>query len=212
MQFLFLLNVPLLWNDWQFFTSDPMGLAPRASAPKQHLFWATMPVFIFQGYCSTNYTRVFSLGICDYLFLAFPVSVMLQFLFRLRLIFTMTPQELKKLKKELLVEKANIEMVLGEFTTENPLVKGDYKSHFHATDQSDTSDEKAHSVTDSEQERAVEQNLELRLREINETIKKIDEDAYGVCEKCSSPIDVRRLKVIPVAKFCVDCAKKAILI
>lgn len=123
----------------------------------------------------------------------------------------MTPQELKKLKKELLVEKANIEKVLGEFTTENPVVKGDYKSHFHVTDQSDTSDEKAHSVTDSEQERAVEQNLELRLREISETIKKIDENAYGVCEKCSSPINVRRLKVIPVAKFCVDCAQKAIL-
>ena len=124
----------------------------------------------------------------------------------------MTPQEFKKLKKELLAEKANIEMVLGEFTTENPVVKGDYKSHFHSVDQSDTSDEKAHSVTDSEQELAVEQNLELRLREINETIKKIDENAYGVCEKCSSPIDIRRLKVIPVAKFCVDCAQKTRLI
>ena len=124
----------------------------------------------------------------------------------------MTPQELKKIKKDLLAEKANIEKILGEFTTENPTVKGDYKAHFHAVDQSDTSDEKAHSVTDSEQERAVEQNLELRLREINETIKKIDEDAYGVCEKCLAPIDVRRLKVIPVAKFCVDCAQKARLI
>jgi len=124
----------------------------------------------------------------------------------------MTPQELQKLKKELLVEKVNIEKILGEFTAENPTVKGDYKAHFHAVDQSDTSDEKAHSVTDSEQERAVEQNLELRLREINETIKKIDEDAYGTCEKCSSPIDIRRLKVLPVARFCVDCAKKVKLL
>lgn len=120
----------------------------------------------------------------------------------------MTLQEQKKLKKDLLAEKANIEKILGEFTTENPVVKGDYKSHFHTADQSDTLDEKAHSVTDSEQERAVEQNLELRLREINETLKKIDEDTYGACEKCSVPIDVRRLKVLPVARFCVDCAEK----
>lgn len=124
----------------------------------------------------------------------------------------MTPQELKKLKNDLLAEKENIKKVLEEFATENPTVKGDYKSHFHAADQSDTTDEKAHSVTDSEQERAVEQNLELRLREINETIKKIDKNAYGVCEKCSFPIDARRLKVIPVAKFCVDCAKKVKLL
>lgn len=124
----------------------------------------------------------------------------------------MTPQELQKLKQDLLAEKTKIEKLLDEFTTENPVIKGDRKSHFHAADSSDTSDEKAHSVTDSEQERAVEQNLELRLREINETLGKIDKDAYGVCEKCSSPIDVRRLKVIPVAKFCVDCTKKAKLL
>ncbi|MBI2063178.1 MAG: TraR/DksA C4-type zinc finger protein [Candidatus Yanofskybacteria bacterium] len=124
----------------------------------------------------------------------------------------MDKEEQKKLKEDLLTEKVNIEKLLGEFTTENPVVRGDYKSHFHAVDQSDTSDEKAHSVTDSEQERAVEQNLELRLREINETLGKIDKESYGICENCSSPIDVRRLKVIPVAKFCVDCAKKVKLL
>ncbi len=124
----------------------------------------------------------------------------------------MDKQEIEKLKKDLLAEKANIEKLLSEFTKENPIVKGDFQSHFHDTDQSDTSDEKAHSVTDSEQERAVEQNFELRLREINETLAKIDQDSYGVCEKCSSPIDVRRLKVIPVAKFCVNCTQKGKLI
>lgn len=120
----------------------------------------------------------------------------------------MTPQELKKLREDLLTEATKIEKLLDEFTTENPVVKGDRKSHFHKSDSSDTLDEKAHGVTDSEQERAVEQNLELRLREIKETIKKIDGGTYGVCEKCVSPIDVRRLKVMPVARFCVDCTKK----
>lgn len=123
----------------------------------------------------------------------------------------MTPQELKKLKEELVAEATKIEKLLDEFTTENPTIKGDRQSHLHKTDSSDTLDEKAHSVTDSEQERAVEQNLELHLREIKETIKKIDAGTYGVCEKCVSPIDIRRLKVMPVARFCVNCTKKAIL-
>lgn len=121
----------------------------------------------------------------------------------------MSPQELKKLKEDLLAEATKIEKLLDEFTTENPIVKNDRQSHFHKSDSSDTLDEKAHSVTDSEQERAVEQNMELRLREIKGTLKKIDEGTYGVCEKCISPIDVRRLKVVPVARFCVDCSKKA---
>ena len=124
----------------------------------------------------------------------------------------MTPQELKKLKEDLLVEATKIEGLLNEFTTENPIVKDDRQSHLHQTDSSDTLDEKAHGVTDSEQERAVEQNMELRLREIRATIKKIDEGIYGVCEKCVSPIDVRRLKVMPVARFCVDCTKNVKLI
>ena len=124
----------------------------------------------------------------------------------------MSPQELKKLRELLVVEAAAVEKQLNEFTSENPIIKGDRKAHFHATDQSDTLDEKARSVTDYEEERAVEQNLELRLREIKDTIKKIDEGAYGICQKCVSPIDVRRLKVMPVARFCVDCTKKAILI
>lgn len=124
----------------------------------------------------------------------------------------MTPKELKKLRKELLIETSKIEKLLDEFTTENPIVKNDRQSHFHKTDSSDTLDEKAHGVTDSEQERAVEQNLELRLREIKGTLKKIDEGTYGVCEKCVSPIDVRRLKVMPVARFCIDCTKNARLV
>jgi len=123
----------------------------------------------------------------------------------------MDKTELQKLKKELLVEKGNIERVLAGFTTKNPVIKGDYESHLHAADSSDTLDEKAHSVTDSEQERAVEHNLELRLQEINETLKKMEGDAYGICENCSLAIDARRLKVIPVTKFCVECAKKAVL-
>lgn len=121
----------------------------------------------------------------------------------------MNKDELKKLRQDLMIEAENIEKQLNEFTIENPIVKGDRISHVHATDPSDTSDEKAHSVTDFDEERAVEQNLELRLREIKDTIKRIDEKAYGICEKCISPIDVRRLKVMPIAKFCVDCTKKA---
>lgn len=164
-----------------------MGLAKRASAPKQQLF----------------------LGHDARILFAFFYKAMLWFLFNWP---AMTPQELKKLKEELLVEATKLEGLLDEFTTKNPIVKGDRQSHLHQTDSSDTLDEKAHGVTDSEQERAVEQNMELRLREIKETIKKIDAGTYGICEKCVSPIDTRRLKVVPIARFCVDCTKKVKLL
>lgn len=124
----------------------------------------------------------------------------------------MNKEEQEKLKNDLLEEKVRIGKLLDEFTTENPVIKGDRQSHFHGADTSDTSDEKAHSVTDLEQERAVEQNFELRIREINETLEKMQAGTYGVCDKCSSKIDVRRLKVMPVARFCLDCAKNTRLV
>ncbi len=121
----------------------------------------------------------------------------------------MEPEELKKLKESLLKEKKVLETELGRIATKNPDIKDDYQTHFHKTNQSDTLDEKAHSITDYEEERAVEQNFELRLRDINKTLEKLEEDKYGSCETCMTPIDKKRLEVIPAARFCVDCAKKA---
>jgi DnaK suppressor protein len=124
----------------------------------------------------------------------------------------MTPQELEKLKNGLLAEKQQIELELKEFTVENPAVKGDYKTKFPEVNESDTSDEKAQNVTEYERNRATEQMFESRLKEINDTLSRINAGEYGVCEKCSYPIDIKRLEAMPVAKVCVNCSKKARLI
>jgi len=120
----------------------------------------------------------------------------------------MTLQELEKLKRELLEEKKTLEEELGRIADEDAAIKGNYLARFHKAEPDDTSDEKAHSITDYEEERAVEQTLELRLQEINETLKKIEEGSYGICEKCLTPIEEERLKAIPLAKLCLSCAKK----
>ncbi len=124
----------------------------------------------------------------------------------------MNPKDLQKLKEELEEEKKKIEAELDSFANKNPVVKGDYQARFPSTDQTDTLDEKAHSVTGYEEERAVEQNLELRLKEIGEALKKIEAGAYGVCVKCQVQIEEKRLAAVPVARFCLSCAKIAKLV
>ena len=121
----------------------------------------------------------------------------------------MTPKDLKKLKDILLAEKKVLETELALIAGQNPVIKGDWKAHFHKNDPSDASDEKARSVSEFEEERAVEQSLEIRLKEVNETLAKIEEGSYGVCDKCHSAINPKRLEVAPAVKFCIDCAKKA---
>jgi RNA polymerase-binding transcription factor DksA len=120
----------------------------------------------------------------------------------------MDKAEQKKLRDDLEKEK---EIILGELeriAVKNPVVKGDYKTVFPKAGENDTPDERAQNVTGYEEERAIEQNLELRLKAIDEALDKIDKNSYGICDKCSSPIGEKRLKAIPVARFCLDCAGK----
>ena len=44
------------------------------------------------------------------------------------------------------------------------------------------------------------------LIEIYDALKRIEEGTYGVCEKNGEPISKARLKAVPWARYCLDCA------
>lgn len=43
------------------------------------------------------------------------------------------------------------------------------------------------------------------LKEIDDALKSIENNTYGICEMCDEPISIGRLKAKPFAKFCTDC-------
>ncbi len=47
-----------------------------------------------------------------------------------------------------------------------------------------------------------------KLLAINEALDKIKEGSYGICEECGEQIGAGRLKVVPLAKHCVECQGK----
>lgn len=47
-----------------------------------------------------------------------------------------------------------------------------------------------------------------KLFAINEALEKLKEGSYGICEECGEKIGQGRLKVMPLAKFCVNCQSK----
>ncbi|MBP5435518.1 TraR/DksA C4-type zinc finger protein [bacterium] len=61
-----------------------------------------------------------------------------------------------------------------------------------------------------------QRNRQLRLRDrdrklinkIHETLKKIDNNEYGICENCGCDISFERLKLRPVASLCIDCKRE----
>lgn len=46
------------------------------------------------------------------------------------------------------------------------------------------------------------------LLKIDESLRKLREGSYGVCEDCGSEISAERLKVMPFAIFCRDCQER----
>lgn len=48
--------------------------------------------------------------------------------------------------------------------------------------------------------------LEL-LQKIEDSLKKIEEKKYGICESCNEPIPKARLRAVPYAKFCIKCQR-----
>ncbi len=48
-----------------------------------------------------------------------------------------------------------------------------------------------------------------KLKQIDDALERIEENTYGFCEECGVKIPRARLKVVPFAKYCVEC-KEAI--
>ena len=44
------------------------------------------------------------------------------------------------------------------------------------------------------------------LEEIDAALRRIVEDRYGMCEACSGPIGLQRLRAIPEVRYCLACS------
>jgi len=47
-----------------------------------------------------------------------------------------------------------------------------------------------------------------KLAQIDDAIERIEDNTYGLCEDCGVKIPKPRLKVLPFAKYCIECQEK----
>ena len=53
------------------------------------------------------------------------------------------------------------------------------------------------------------QGAERDLAEVDAALRRLSDDAYGICRSCGLPIDPARLDARPTAVLCIDCARRA---
>ena len=52
---------------------------------------------------------------------------------------------------------------------------------------------------------SLQQTIEYRLTEVNDALRKFQDDSYGTCENCGQTIDWARLEALPAARLCIRC-------
>jgi DnaK suppressor protein len=72
----------------------------------------------------------------------------------------------------------------------------------------DKQDENAQEIGEYSTNLATNQVLESTLRDIEASLKRIEDGTYGVCKYCKKPIGEKRMKARPVASACVECKTK----
>ena len=50
-----------------------------------------------------------------------------------------------------------------------------------------------------------EENERGELEDVIAAIKRLDDGAYGTCERCGCDIPVKRLEAVPAANLCITC-------
>ena len=45
------------------------------------------------------------------------------------------------------------------------------------------------------------------LYQIDDALKRLDEGSFGICQQCSQPVTMSRLKAVPYASLCISCQR-----
>ena len=118
---------------------------------------------------------------------------------------------LLELKEKLEKEKAAIEEQLKRFAKRDEKLKGDWDTIFPKFDGGEAGGAALEKAADEVEEYStllsIEHSLELKLKNIDLALEKIERGKYGRCEKCGKEISEDRLKVSPEARLCLKCKK-----
>ncbi len=110
------------------------------------------------------------------------------------------------------------DLLVGELktiATPDPNLKDDWNvKHFEWSEDQITSEEALEgdeSVNESDEDmknKALSDHLELRLKEVNDALKRVGDETYGICEVCQKEIPLERLKANPAASTDMEHAKE----
>ena len=112
----------------------------------------------------------------------------------------MGKKERDEFRKKLLEKKEKIVRKLSELTTASKELETNVAQDPVDKAESSYTKEFLLSLSDGERE---------QLFLIDEALKRLQRDEFGVCQLCQKEIGRKRLEAIPWTPYCIDCQQKA---
>jgi RNA polymerase-binding transcription factor DksA len=115
-------------------------------------------------------------------------------------------EKLEKYEQILMAEKVQTQKIINSINDiqrrGNKDQSGDLSSYsIHQADMG--------TDTDESEKRVYILNKELeKIKDINAALKRVYDKSYGICEICGCYIPENRLRIVPYAKFCIECKSK----
>ena len=107
-----------------------------------------------------------------------------------------------QLKKKLLSEKRKLLRQVSALEKDDPYGNADCSNDKAAID-SGVRDEINHETIVAEIK-----DINDRLEEIDEALKRIEKGKYGYCRRCKKRISPKRLALVPETLYCVRCEEE----
>src|SRR3990167_3049211 len=108
---------------------------------------------------------------------------------------------LTDIKKHLNAEKDKIQTTLLSLKAQDPFSDPE-RLIYNAASDTDAKEESSH-----ERMEALEKELRMHLKDIEQALDRVHKGSYGKCLNCGKMIDTDRLAVKPTALLCVHCER-----
>lgn len=112
----------------------------------------------------------------------------------------LTPERITRLRNYLLEEQANLQQQLTSLDSAAQEANVGLGNHMA---------EDATAAFDQATTVSLRRGQEIALKEVERALHRMDEGAYGHCERCGDEIDFARLKAVPQASLCMACQRQA---
>jgi DnaK suppressor protein len=105
------------------------------------------------------------------------------------------------------MSKLNLKEIKESLLAERELLINKLKGNDLSVDDSETPDPVDLAVRNYSKNvmLAVSENETRQLVLIDESLRRIEDEEYGVCQNCEKEINPKRLAAIPWARYCLNC-------